>query len=149
MIMFGAGVASAGPHDVVGKTYSEAAAALSGWGFNAKVGPTVGGELSQGACVVVAQRDMKPPSNGSSQAVSDGKTIVVLSLNCNASVASATNPGNSAASPEGRAAAKLRQKVEWEQSPDGQAWCEQSKKDHGGWNWDDPSLAGCKTKTAG
>ena len=71
----------------------------------------------------------------------------MLSLNCDGTLASAGNAGNSAASPEGRAAKKEQDKsVEWQRTPAGQKWCAQDKAQKPEWSWDtDPRLAGCRS----
>jgi beta-lactam-binding protein with PASTA domain len=101
MALVGTGVAGAAP-DVTGQTFSEASAALSGAGLKAVVSSAVGDQKAQSDCVVTRQRTSSTPQNGSHP--SSG-TKVLLSLNCYATQSSATSPGYSAASPEGRAAA--------------------------------------------
>ncbi|HVQ53459.1 MAG TPA: hypothetical protein VMS92_25790 [Mycobacterium sp.] len=99
----GSGVAVAGSTpDVSGQKYSDAQTAISGAGMKAVVSTTVGDQKAWPDCVVThaQQRTVQPPENTSASATNQ----VMLSLNCDADVASATAPGNSAASPEGRAA---------------------------------------------
>jgi hypothetical protein len=86
---------------VVGQKYSDAGSALSSAGYAPVVSTTVGDHLAWPDCVVTHQQDRQaqpPPNSGGS-----GTKQVLISLNCNAAVASATTPGNSLASPEGRA----------------------------------------------
>jgi hypothetical protein len=97
------GVAVAGsPPDVTGQKYSDAQTAITGAGFTPVVQSTVGDQLAWPNCVVTRtqQRTVQPPANSNGTAV----TQLLVSLNCNAGVASATTPGNSAASPQGKAA---------------------------------------------
>jgi hypothetical protein len=102
MMLIATGVAHAATPAVVGQKYSDASSALSDAGFTPTIGSSFGATLSQGDCVVTSQRTKSTPQSGSHPTTG---TTVVLSLNCNATLASAVSPGNSAASPEGRAAA--------------------------------------------
>jgi hypothetical protein len=88
---------------VVGQKYSDATGALASAGYSVVVSTTVGDELARDDCVVTHQQDrtVPPPENTSASPTKQ----TLLSLNCDAAVASATKPGNSLASPEGRAAA--------------------------------------------
>jgi len=100
----GTGVAQAASSpSVVGQKYSDAQSTLSGAGFTIVVSNTVGDQTARPDCVVAHQQDrtVPPPENTSA---SPGKQTL-LALNCDAQVASAKSPGNSLASPEGRAAA--------------------------------------------
>ena len=100
----GTGVAQAASSpSVVGQKYSDAQGALSGAGFTIVVSNTVGDQTARPDCIVTHQQDrtVPPPENTSA---SPGKQTL-LALNCDAQVASAKSPGNSLASPEGRAAA--------------------------------------------
>lgn len=90
------GVAHASP-DVSGKTFAEASSTLSSAGYSPVVVSTIGATLGRSDCVVTRQQDRHSSSSNSTQ--------TLLTLNCNAPLASAGVPGNSAASPEGRAAA--------------------------------------------
>ena len=98
------GVAVAGsPPNVTGQKYSDAQTAITGAGFTPVIQSTVGDQLTWPNCVVTRtqQRTVQPPQNSSGTAV----TQLLVSLNCNAGVASAAKPGYSAGSPEGKAAA--------------------------------------------
>src|SRR5258707_1397283 len=97
----GVAVAGSGP-DVSGQKYSDAQSAISGAGMTAVVATAVGDQKAWPDCVVTRaqQRTVQPPANSSGSAT----TQMLVSLNCDAGVASATVPGNSAASPEGKAA---------------------------------------------
>ena len=98
--VFGTGVAAA--DDYAGQKYSDAQSAISGAGMTAVVSTAVGDQKAWPDCVVTRaqQRTVQPPANSSGSAT----TQMLVSLNCDAGVASATAPGNSAASPEGKAA---------------------------------------------
>ena len=95
---FGAGVAAA--DDYSGKSYSDAASAISGAGQKAVIAAAVGDAVSQSDCVVT--RSQKAPwlKGDNFSPVTD---TVLLFLNCNAKLATPGTPGNSLASPEGRA----------------------------------------------
>ena len=104
--LFGVGIASANTSsapDVVGMTYSDAVSKIQDGGGTAKATVTVGDrQSSMGDCLVTSATE--PPfmevSNGAFQHVD---SVVLLSLNCDRGVASATTPGASLGSPEGRA----------------------------------------------
>lgn len=98
----GSGVASAAT-DVTGQKYSDAQTALSSAGFKPVVVSTVGDQKAWPDCIVTRTqtRTVQPPADSSGSATKE----MLVSLNCDAGVASATSPGNSAASPEGKAAA--------------------------------------------
>jgi hypothetical protein len=88
--------------DVTGKKYSDASSAITGAGFTPVVSTTVGDRNAWPDCIVtdVVQRTKKPPANSQGSAVNQ----VLVALNCNAGVASASTPGFSAGSPQGPAA---------------------------------------------
>jgi hypothetical protein len=67
------------------------------------VSTTVGDQLARDDCTVIHQQDrtVPPPENTSASATKQ----TLVSLNCDAPVASATKPGNSLGSPAGAAAA--------------------------------------------
>ncbi|MDT5281635.1 MAG: hypothetical protein QOJ20_2830 [Mycobacterium sp.] len=105
LALAGSGVAVAGSSpDVTGQKYSDAQSAISGAGFTPIVESIVGDQKARPDCVVTRteKRTVPPPENSSGSAT----TQLLVSLNCDAGVASAAKPGNSAASPEGKAAAK-------------------------------------------
>lgn len=95
---FGAGVAAA--DDYAGESYSNAASAISGAGDKAVIAASVGGSVSQSDCVVTRSQ-MAPWLKGNN--FSPVTDTVLLFLNCNAKLATPASPGNSLASPEGRA----------------------------------------------
>jgi hypothetical protein len=100
----GTGVAQAASSpSVVGQKYSDAQSALSGAGFTIVVSNTVGDQTARPDCVVTHQQDRTVPPPQNTSASPSKQTL--LALNCDAQVASAKSPGNSLASPVGRAAA--------------------------------------------
>ena len=98
--------AASSPPDVTGQKYGDAASVLSNAGFELVVSTTVGDRNAWQDCLVfiTQQRDVRPPPN-SRGAV---RHQMLVSLNCDAAVASATRPGYSAQSPEARAIAKAK-----------------------------------------
>jgi hypothetical protein len=96
------GVALADSPDVTGQTYADARGELSGAGYTPVVESTVGDQKEWPNCVVTRaqKRTVQPPPDSSGSATNQ----MLVSLNCEASIASATVPGNSAASPQGKAA---------------------------------------------
>jgi hypothetical protein len=99
MALFGAGVAAA--DDYAGQTYADASSAASGAGLSVVVAGRVGDKLSRDDCLVTRSQTA-PFASGNDGAHYAGQ--VQFYLNCNGGYASATSPGNSLASPEGRAA---------------------------------------------
>jgi len=103
--LLGTGIASANSSapDVVGMTYTDAVAKIEDGGGTAKITVTVGDrESSMGDCLVTSATEapFTEVSNGAFQHVSN---VVLVALNCNRGVASATTPGASLGSPDGRA----------------------------------------------
>lgn len=100
-------VAEASSPNVVGQKYSDATGTLSGAGFTPVISTVVGDQEPQANCVVTRQQDrtVQPPANTGGSATNQ----TLVSLNCDEAAASATKPGNSAASPEGRAAIQAAQ----------------------------------------
>ncbi len=121
--LFGAASASAAP-DVTGQTYSDAESAISDSGSKAVVASRTGDKLDQGDCIVTRAWDA-PFVRDDGGAFGHASGEVMLALNCNGGIATATNAGNSAASPEGRqaqaaadeAAADQQQQLEQVSSP--------------------------------
>ncbi|ORB47658.1 hypothetical protein BST42_27235 [Mycolicibacterium rhodesiae] len=127
--LFSCGVASADAY--AGETYSDAAGALSGSGMTVVVGGRVGSELPTEECIVT--RSQKAPWVKGSNFQQVNNTMLLF-LNCNAAVATAGKPGNSAASPEGQQALKDEQAYEWKSTTeDGAAWCAENMKAHPTW----------------
>ena len=81
--------------DVVGKTLGEATSVLRSAGYSPLVTNTFGGRTDRAACIVGRQQDR----------LTSNSAQTLLTINCNAPLAGPGLPGNSAASPAGRAAA--------------------------------------------
>jgi hypothetical protein len=103
MLTTAGGVAAA--DSLAGQTYEKAAASVSGRGATPVVATVTGDRLAINDCIVVASRKSIFTDIGGSQR----KAAVLMNLNCNEGVATPGSPGNSVASPEGRAAKKLIQ----------------------------------------
>lgn len=124
-LLFGAGMASAAP-DVVGQTYSDAVEAIQNSGGSPKVAVAVGSRLSQGDCIVTNVWDAPFVRDIGGGEFGHSSGEVMLSLNCDGSHATATNPGASVASPVGReskaaadeAAAAEQEQLEAVSTPD-------------------------------
>ena len=120
-VLLGAGAAAAAPNasDAIGQKYSDAAAAISKAGGKVIVASRVGDKVSQDDCLVT-NAQLAPFLRGGSFAKGNGE--VMLSLNCNAPVASAGSPGNSAASEMGRKtlAAQAEQQAQAQQNEQAQ-----------------------------
>ena len=99
----GAGIGTAHADDYSGQTYGDAADHLSAAGKTAVVSTRSGDTLPQDKCVVTHSQSA-PWLKG--KGFTPVTNTVLLDLNCNAKVATAKDPGNSAASPAGRAAAR-------------------------------------------
>ncbi len=97
--VLGAGVASA--DDYAGQKYSDASSAASDAGQTVVVANRVGDKVAQDDCIVTRSQTAPFASANDGVHVSD---TVQFYLNCNGGVASATTPGPSLASEEGRAA---------------------------------------------
>ena len=101
--LFGAGTASAVP-EVEGMTYEDAVAAIEEDGGIPKIAVTFGDRQdAMGACLVTRAVDgsfMRPIPDDVYFGPDEGD--VLLTLNCNRGVATATTPGASAASVSGR-----------------------------------------------
>lgn len=89
--------------DYAGETYGDAAGQISETGKTAVVATRSGDTLPQDKCIVTHSQTA-PWVKGAS--FTPDTNTMLLDLNCNAKVATAKTPGNSAASPEGRAAVK-------------------------------------------
>jgi hypothetical protein len=106
LALLGAGIASAGtapPPDVVGMTYSDAVSKIEDGGGTAKIQVTVGDrQAAMGDCLVTSATNAPfvEDSDGTFQHVD---SVVLLALNCDRGVATATTPGASLGSPDGRA----------------------------------------------
>lgn len=98
----GGPASAASSPDVTGHKYSDAQSAASAAGLTPVVSTVVGDEQSWPDCLVTRaqKRTVAPPADSSGSSIQQ----LMVSLNCGSAVASATKAGNSAASPEGRAA---------------------------------------------
>jgi hypothetical protein len=103
MAMFGTPVAAADAF--AGQTYADASATLSKMGAKVVIAGRVGSYLPQDECMVT--RSQQPSWRKGTSFTRVGDTVLLF-LNCNSPVASATQPGYSAASPEGRAVKQLQ-----------------------------------------
>jgi hypothetical protein len=125
LVAYGSGVASADP--LLGKTYSDASAVASGWNRDVVIETVAGSRLAQADCIVASWRKWDKRD-------ADGNVVkqVLMNLNCNQGLASAGNPGNSLASPEGRQRAKdnvmaagiAKNDKDCHQSDAAMAWCQ-------------------------
>jgi hypothetical protein len=104
MTFFGTGIAAA--DDYAGQTYSDASSAMSSAGKKPVIASRAGDTLSDDQCVVTHSQSAPWIKGDSFAPVTD---TVLVYLNCNATVANAKDPGNSAGSPEGRAAVQAAQ----------------------------------------
>ena len=99
MALFGTGIAAA--DDYAGQTYADASSAASDAGQTVLIASRVGDRLAQDDCIVTSSQSA-PFIHGDDFAhVTD---TVQFNLNCEGAYASATSPGASVASPEGKAA---------------------------------------------
>lgn len=99
----GSGICTARADDYSGETYGDAAGQLGDAGKKAVVSTRSGDTLPQDKCIVTHSQSAPWVKGNGFTPVTD---TVLLDLNCNATVATARDPGNSAASPEGRKAVK-------------------------------------------
>jgi hypothetical protein len=104
--LFGAGISAAtttsGPPDVVGMTYGDAVSKIEDGGGTAKIQVTVGDrQASMGDCLVTSATNA-PFVEESDGAFSHVDSVVLLAINCDRGVATATTPGASLGSPQGR-----------------------------------------------
>jgi hypothetical protein len=104
MAFFGSGVAVA--DDYSGQTYGDATKAISDAGKKAVIASRAGDTLTDDQCTVTHSQSAPWVKGDDFSPVTD---TVLLYLNCNATVATANDPGNSAASPEGKAAIQKAQ----------------------------------------
>ena len=102
MAFFGTGVAAA--DDYAGQTYADASSAASDAGQTVIVASRVGDKLAQDECIVTRSWDAPFVRDDVEGVFGHASDEVMLSLNCNGDHATATNPGASVASPEGREA---------------------------------------------
>jgi hypothetical protein len=105
MAFLGTGVAAA--DDYASQTYGDASKAISDAGKKAVIASRAGDTLSNDDCIVTHSQSAPWIKGDDFAPVTD---TVLVYLNCNATVATAKDPGNSAASPEGKAAIAAAQK---------------------------------------
>lgn len=105
LALVGSGLAAADStsQSVIGKKYSDAQTAITGAGYTPVVQNVIGDQNSWPNCLVTKaqKRTVPAPANSNGSAT----TQVLVALNCENGVATATKPGASMGSPEGRAAA--------------------------------------------
>ena len=104
--LLGAGIAFAdtsAPPDVVGMTYSDAVSKIEDGGGTAKISVTVGDRQDAMGDCLVTSATKAPFVEDSDGAFSHVDNVILVSLNCDRGVATATTPGASLGSPEGRA----------------------------------------------
>jgi hypothetical protein len=98
---FGYGTASASD-PLVGKSYAEASAKISGWKGTAVIATVNGSSLATDDCIVASwQKSMFIDSTGKGRG-----SEFLLNLDCNALIAGPGKPGNSVMSAEGKKAKK-------------------------------------------
>jgi hypothetical protein len=102
MALFGAGTAAA--DDYAGQTYADASSAASDAGQTVVIASRVGDFLTQDECIVTSSQAAPFIHGDDFVHVTD---TVLFNLNCTGAYATATNPGASVASPEGRAAKSM------------------------------------------
>jgi hypothetical protein len=95
--VFGSGVAVA-DDAFAGKTYGEAEKALKGSGITPLIVTRAGDILDDEQCMVIRSQLRQM----------NDKPVLQVYLNCNANVAAKGKPGNSAASPQGKAALNVQ-----------------------------------------
>jgi hypothetical protein len=105
MAFFGTGLAAA--DDYSGQTYGDVSKAISDAGKKAVIASRAGDTLTDDQCVVTHSQSAPWIKGDDFAPVTD---TVLVYLNCNATVATNKDPGNSAASPEGKAAIAAAQK---------------------------------------
>jgi hypothetical protein len=97
--LLGGGVASA--DDYAGQTYSDASSAASDAGQTVVIAARTGDKLAQDDCIV--ERSQSAPFASANDGVHVDSTVQFY-LNCNGGYATATTPGTSLGSQEGREA---------------------------------------------
>ena len=107
MTFLGSGIAAA--DDYAGQTYSDASKSISDAGKKAVIASRAGDTLADDDCIVSHSQSAPWIKGDDFSPVTD---TVLVYLNCNATVATAKDPGNSAGSPEGRAAIAKAQEDE-------------------------------------
>ncbi|SBS77992.1 hypothetical protein MHPYR_50159 [uncultured Mycobacterium sp.] len=107
--------------------------------MTAVVAGRVDSELPTDQCIVT--RSQKAPWVKGDNFQQTNNTMLLF-LNCNAGLATAGKPGNSATSPEGQQALKDQHAYQWKSTTeDGAAWCAENLKAHPTWTGN--ALLGC------
>lgn len=120
--LLGSGLAS-GADPFVGKTYSEASAAISQRNGTPVVATVSGSALELNDCIVTSwSQSIFLDSDGANNRWREYR----LNLNCNNPVATPGHPGNSAMTPQGLEAKKEQEEAA--QINKNPAWCEKSDK---------------------
>lgn len=123
MALFGTGLAAASD-DYAGMTFGDASSAAGNSGLTPIIATRSGGDLPNDECVV--ERSQTSSFFDQSWANPGGK--VLFYLNCERPVAEPGKPGNSAASPAGRAELAKRAQEAARQAAEQQAAQEQSEQ---------------------
>lgn len=121
--VFTPGVAAA--DDYAGQKYSDVTSALGDSKLTGVIATRSGDVVDDDDCIVTSSEKAPWIKGDDFAPVAD---TVLLNLNCNAGVASATTSGNSKASPEGKAAMAAAQKEQ--QQEQAQAAADQAKIKH-------------------
>lgn len=98
MAVLGTGAANADA--LIGKTYEDALAKVADWNATPVLSTVTGDQLALDSCIVASWTNS---SAIDALGESTGRRVL-LNLNCNAKVAAAGVPGNSAATPQGKKA---------------------------------------------
>lgn len=119
-LMLGSGLASAAD-PYVGKTYADAAAAISKRNGTAVVATVSGSALAQDDCIVISWAKSNFLDSSGDQRRGEYR----LNLNCNNPVATPGHPGNSSTSPAGiKAKVEQKRAASYDKNP---AWCHKSE----------------------
>lgn len=108
MILFGTGI-SAAKDPYIGKTYADVSSKISEKGGTPVVSTVVGSQLAKGDCIVEAWHKISYVDDDN---FDHDKKKYMLALNCGAKLAHSGLPGNSLASPEGRAEKAIEDKAD-------------------------------------
>lgn len=118
LLLHAFGISSAGTDPLVGKTYEDASSVIAEWGSTPVISTVFGGTLATDACKVTSWQKVKRQIDGSR------RSAVLVNLFCDNGIATGA-PGNSAASPQGKAAKIDMKTAEWCSRPEqaGRAKC--------------------------
>jgi hypothetical protein len=109
MHVFGVGEAFAKTDPLVGRTLADASSRVTKWNGTVVVASVVGGVLDRDDCIVTHWQKSTLRNDFGHRVNSN----YYLHLNCNNALAAAGTPGNSLASPEGQAQAKVEKRADW------------------------------------